>query len=111
MRGVAYSPDFKALLMGLHQQGEPLSALSRAHGVSRVLLSRWWQAYRAGGLGALQPQSRRPHHSPTKVSAATVQRALRLRAARRSAVWIARELALGYGTVQRLLEDHGVNQL
>ena len=34
MRGVAYSPDFKALLMGLDQQGESLSALSRRHQVA-----------------------------------------------------------------------------
>jgi transposase InsO family protein len=40
-----------------------------------------------------------------------VRRVLQLRAQRRSAVWIARELELGYGTVQRLLEAHGVNQL
>src|SRR5918993_480852 len=56
MRGVAHSPEFKALLMGLHQEGESLSALSREYG-------------------------------------------------------IARELQLGYGTVQRTLEAHGVNQL
>jgi hypothetical protein len=27
MRGVAFSPDFKALLMGLHQQGETRHAV------------------------------------------------------------------------------------
>lgn len=111
MRGVAYSPDFKALLMGLHQQGETLSALSRRHHVSRELLSRWWHAYERGGLAALQPQSRRPHHSPHQTAARMVRRVLQLRTARRSAVWIARELGLGYGTVQRLLEQHAVNQL
>jgi transposase InsO family protein len=111
MRGVAYSPDFKALLMGLHQHGESLSALSRRHGIAREVLSRWWRDYQAGGLVALQRQSRRPHHSPTKVSQRVVRRVLQLRAARRSAVWIARELDLGYGTVQRLLEVHGVNRL
>lgn len=111
MHGVAYSPDFKALLMGLHQQGETLSALSRHHGIAREVLSRWWRDYQAEGLTGLQPQSRRPHTSPTQVSGRLVRRALRLRAQRRSAVWIARELGLGYGTVQRLLERHGVNQL
>src|ERR1044072_4968714 len=111
MRGVAYRSDFKALLMGLHQQGESLRALSRGHAVARELLSRWWRDYQHGGLAALQPQSRRPHHSPTQVSAAAVRRVLRLRDQRRSAVWIARELQLGQGTVQRLLERHGVNQL
>ncbi len=111
MRGVAYSPDFKALLMGLHQRGESLSALSRAHGVAREVLSRWWHAYQRGGLAALQARSRRPQTSPTQVSARLVARVLRLREQRRSVVWIARELRLGHGTVQRLLEQRGVNQL
>jgi transposase InsO family protein len=111
MRGVSYSPDFKALLMGLHQRGETLSELSRRHGVAREVLSRWWRTYQAGGLSALQPQSRRPHHSPTRVPTRVVKRVLQLRSARRSAVWIARELGLGQGTVQRLLDAHGVNQL
>jgi transposase InsO family protein len=111
MRGVAYSPDFKALLMGLHQRGESLSALSRVHGVAREVLSRWWHAYQRGGLAALQARSRRPQTSPTQVSPRLVARVLRLRDQRRSVVWIARELRMGHGTVQRLLEQHGVNQL
>ena len=111
MQGVAHSPDFKALLMGLHQRGESLSALSRHHGIAREVLSRWWRAYQTDGLAGLQPRSRRPHTSPLQVSARLVRRALRLRAQRRSAVWIARELGLGHGTVQRLLERHGLNQL
>jgi len=111
MRGVAYSPDFKALLMGLHQQGETLSALSRQHGIARELLSRWWRDYRHGGLTALQPRSRRPLGHPSQLSAAMIRHVLRLRAQRRSVVWIARELEIGHGTVQRLLEHRGLNQL
>lgn len=111
MRGVAYSPDFKALLMGLHQRGESLASLSRQHHVPREVLSRWWRLYEQGGLAALQPRSRRPHHSPTHVAPVVVRRVLRLRDQRRSAVWIARELELGHGTVQRLLEQHDVNRL
>jgi transposase InsO family protein len=111
MRGVAYSPDFKALLMGLHQQGESLSALSRRHHVARELLSRWWRDYQHRGLAALQPHSRRPHTSPTQIPARVVRQVLRLREQRRSAVWIARELGLGQGTVQRLLAQHQVNRL
>jgi transposase InsO family protein len=111
MRGVAHSPEFKALLMGLHQEGESLSALSREYGIARELLSRWWRDYDAQGLNGLQPRSRRPHTSPTQISQRMIRRVLRLRNQRRSAVWIARELQLGYGTVQRTLEAHGVNQL
>lgn len=111
MRGVAYSPDFKALLMGLHQRGDSLASLSRNHQVPREVLSRWWRDYERAGLAALQPRSRRPHTCPTQIAPAVVRRVLRLRDQRRSAVWIARELGLGHGTVQRLLERHQVNQL
>jgi transposase InsO family protein len=110
MRGVAYSPDFKALLMGLHPQGESFSALGRQHGIARELLSRWWRDYQHGGLAGLQPRSRRPHHSPTQLANAVRRRILRARDQRRSAVGIARELGVGYGTVQRLLEEEGRNQ-
>ena len=111
MRGVAYDPVLRSKLMALHQQGVSLTTLSADFGIARQVLSRWWQRYATDDLAGLLPKSRRPHESPTRISLATVRQALRLRQQRRSAVWIARELDLGYGTVQRLLEAHGVNQL
>lgn len=111
MRGVAHDPVLRSKLMALHEQGVSLTALSDTFGIARQVLSRWWQRYTAYDLAGLAPRSRRPHTSPTRLRAATVGRVLQLRQRRRSAVWIARELDLGYGTVQRLLEAHGVNQL
>ena len=111
MRGVAHDPVLRSKLMALHEQGVPLTALSDEFGIARPVLSRWWQRYAAHDLAGLVPQSRRPHDSPTRIRPATVRRVLQLRQQRRSAVWIARELDLGYGTIQRLLEAQGVNQL
>jgi transposase InsO family protein len=111
MRGVAYDPVLRAKLMALHQQGVSLTALSDEFGIARQVLSRWWNRYAQHDLAGLTPKSRRPHTSPTRLGEATVRRILELRGQRRSVVWIARELELGYGTVQRLLEAHGVNQL
>jgi len=111
MRGVAYDPVFRAKLMAMHDEGVSLSALSTEFGVARPVLSRWWQRYASDDIGGLAPRSRRPHDSPTQTTAAMVRRVLQLRAQRRSAAWIARELGLGYGTVQRLLETHGLNRL
>ena len=111
MRGVAYDPVLRAKLMGMHEEGVTLSALSSEFGIARQVLSRWWSRYTVQDVAGLTPRSRRPHESPTQTPAAIVRRVLHLRTQRRSAVWIARELGLGYGTVQRLLEDHGVNQL
>jgi transposase InsO family protein len=59
----------------------------------------------------LQPASRRPQHSPTRIAAAMERRVLRLRRERLSAGRIAHALGLGHSTVQRVLERHGVNQL
>jgi len=111
MRGVAYSPVFRAKLMALHEQGVTLAELSALYHVARPVLSRWWARYRAADLAGLAPRSRRPHGSPTQLSAATVRRVLRLRQRRLSVPRIARQLAVGHGTVQRVLERHGVNCL
>lgn len=111
MRGVAYNPVLRAKLMAMHDEGVSLTALSSEFGIARQVLSRWWSRYTVGDIAGLTPQSRRPRSSPTQTSPAMIGRVLRLRTQRRSAVWIARELGLGQGTVQRLLEAHGVNQL
>jgi transposase InsO family protein len=111
MRGVAYDPVFRAKLMALHQQGIPLTTLSRDFGVAREVLGRWWARYQRDDLVGLQPRSRRPHESPTRVSVRLERRILQLRTRRLSAVRIAHTLAVGHSTVQRVLERHGQSQL
>ena len=111
MRGVAYDPVFRAKLMALHQQGVPLTTLSSEFGVSREVLGRWWTRYQADDLPGLQPYSRRPRRSPTRLATAVERRILRLRQRRLSAVRIAHQLGVGHSTVQRVLERHGVSQL
>src|SRR5215470_12901082 len=70
VRGVAHDPVLRAKLMAMHDQGVPLSVLSNRHRIARPVLSRWWARYTRDDLAGLQPQSRRPHHSPTRVSPA-----------------------------------------
>jgi len=111
MRGVAHDPVFRAKLMALHEQGVPFTTLSAEFAVAREVLGRWWARYLAGDLAALQPISRRPRVSPTKLPATTARRILTLRARRYSAVRIAHLLDLGHSTVQRVLVQHGLNQL
>ena len=111
MRGVAHDPMFRAKLMAMHQQGVTLTALSTEFGVAREVLSRWWARYQAADLDGLQPRSRRPQTSPTQIAALTARRILALRNQRLSAARIAHRLHVGQGTVQRLLKEHGVNQL
>ena len=111
MRGVAHDPVFRAKLMAMHQQGVTLTTLSAEFGVSREVVSRWWSRYQAADLPGLQPQSRRPHTSPTQLGRRVAARVLALRHRRMSAARISHELGIGHGTVQRLLESTGLNQL
>jgi transposase InsO family protein len=111
MRGVAYDPVFRAKLMAMHQQGVPFTALSAEFRVAREVLSRWWARYQAEDIQGLQPRSRRPQTSPSRISKATQRRILALRQRRMSAARISHALGVGYGTAQRVLEAHGVNQL
>jgi transposase InsO family protein len=111
MRGVAHDPVFRAKLMAMHQQGVTLTALSAEFGVAREVLSRWWTRYAADDLAGLQPRSRRPRTSPTQLARPLEQRILRLRGQRLSAARIAHAVGVGHGTAQRVLQEHGVNQL
>ena len=80
MRGVASSPDFKALLMGLHQRGESLSALSRQHQIAREVLSRWWLGGASATIAAAahfaDPDARATGPPGAAAAAATPQRCL-----------------------------------
>ena len=111
MRGVAHDPVFRAKLMAMHQQGVTFSALSAEFGIAREVLSRWWGRYEADDLAGLQPHSRRPHTSPTHITVRVERQILGLRRRHLSAARIAHATRVGHGTVQRLLANHGVNQL
>jgi transposase InsO family protein len=111
MRGVAYDPVFRAKLMALHQQGVPFTTLTAEYDVAREVLGRWWLRYQEDDLAGLVPHSRRPQHSPTRISRRIERRILRLREQRLSAVRIGLELGIGHSTVQRVLGRLGVNQL
>ena len=88
-----------------------MTTLSAEFGVAREVLGRWWARYHVQDLAGLTPQSRRPHTSPSRLSARIEHQILRLRGQRLSAVRIAHALTIGHSTVQRVLERHGQNQL
>lgn len=111
MRGVPHDPVFRAKLMTMHQHGVTFTALSAEFGVAREVLSRWWTRYEQEDLAGLQPRSRRPHTSPTQIPGRTERRILALRDRHLSAARIAFAIGIGHGTVQRVLEEHGINQL
>src|SRR5215472_8209499 len=111
MRGVAHDPVLRAKLMALHEQGVSLNQLSRDNDIARPVLSRWWARYRGGDWEALQPYSRRPQHSPTRISSAVEQEVLRLRQRGWGPERIGPQAGIGHGTVQRILTRFGQNRL
>jgi transposase InsO family protein len=111
-RGQSWNVELRLLMMQLHEQGHSFSALSREGHVPREVLSRWWTRYQREGVTGLQPHSRRPLTSPTQLAprvTAAIHR--RRRDRRRGVAWLAADLGVGHGTVQRALEAHGANRL
>ena len=109
-RGVAYGPETRSFLMGLHAQGRSLSDLSREFEIPREVLSRWWQRYQATGLPGLAPRSRRPHRVRT-TSPTVVRRVLQLRRRRLGPARIAMLTGIAAKTVHRILVRHGQSRL
>lgn len=111
MRGVAHEAVLRMKLMVLHQEGRTLTELSEQFAIARPVLSRWWARFQRDEVAAVQPLSRRPHHSPTQLSEAAELEILRWRRRGWGAARIAAQLKLGQGTVQRTLERWGESRL
>jgi len=65
-------PDQRLMAVLERGEGESISELARSHGVSRKTIYKWLERYEEGGPEALADLSRRPHHSPGRVSAEVV---------------------------------------
>jgi transposase InsO family protein len=111
MRGAAHSVRERELLMRMRERGKSLAAISRETGVARPVLSRWWQRYREQGREGLQPLSRRPEHSPSRLAASIAQEILHLRDRGWGPARIAAMLHIGHGSVYRVLSIRGRNRL
>ena len=61
--------DQRYKLIQEYEAGESISALAAIYGVSRKTAYKWIDRYAGEGLGGLQDRSRRPHNSPSRVSA------------------------------------------
>jgi len=111
MKGQAYAIEKRAFLMGLREQGRPLSELSRAFWIPRQVLSRWWSRYQREGLEGLRPHPRRPQHSPHQKPMAVDRQVLRLRRKGWGPARIALFVEASPRTVHRILQRHDQNHL
>lgn len=92
--------------------GVKVSDVAKAHGLSRKTVWKYVRRYGEGGEEGLRECSRRPHHSPSRISAEAEGAILRLRGERGwGAGRIGAVLRLSGSTVHRVLREHGVSNL
>ena len=106
-KGVAHSYEFRLAMMRLHEQGQTFTALSQQCQVPRAVLG-WWKRYQVDGPRGLTPQSRRPQHSPQRISAATKRAILRWRQRKLGPARIAWHVPTSVSTAYRVLRPGGV---
>lgn len=111
MRGKAIAVEARAYWIARHEAGESLRALSEVSGISREVLSRWWQRYKANGFEGLEPRSRRPRRSPQRLPQRTVRAVLRQRQKGKGPAVIATAVPVSVSSAYRILVRHDCNRL
>ena len=111
MRGKAIAIEERAYWMARHEAGESLRALSEISGISREVLSRWWQRYKAQGLAGLAPRPRTPRHSPNRLPHHTVRAVLRQRRKGKGPAVIATAVPVSVSSAYRILVRHDCSRL
>ena len=100
------------LIVQRHQAGWPAARIAEQLGISRATVHKWIRRHRDEGNAGLADRSSRPHHSPTRLTAATEAQILTLRQQiRRGPIQLARRLGLAASTVGRVLHRHHVPHL
>ena len=69
----------RLVIVAVVVEGRTQGEVARDYGVSQGWISRLVARYRVEGEAAFEPRSRRPHHSPTAISAESVELIVRLR--------------------------------
>ena len=105
-------PDLKLRCVRLFEDGLSVSEVARLLDMSRPTVYKWLARYKLMGLDGLAELSRRPHSSPSRLSARSVRDILRLRQREGLGPWhIAQRLDLSPSSVYRTLCRHGLQYL
>jgi transposase InsO family protein len=91
-------------------QGWSVTAAAEAAGVSERTVYRWLKRWREQGAGGLLDRSSRPHRSPARLPAVTVEAIRSLRKLRMTAAQIAEVLGLALSTVSVWLKRIGLGK-
>jgi transposase InsO family protein len=91
-------------------RGWSVTAAAEAAGVSERTVYRWLKRWREQGPAGLRDRSSRPHRSPTRLAARTVEAIRSLRRLRMTAAQIAEVLGLALSTVSVWLKRIGLGK-
>ena len=100
------------LVQRISDEGQAVSHVAKAMGVSRQCAHRWVGRYDAEGEAGLFDRSSRPHRMPARTSTEVEDQVLAARAEhRRGQDWLGPELGVPARTVSRILRRHDVPRL
>jgi transposase InsO family protein len=100
------------LVQRITDEGQAVSHVAKAMGVSRQCARRWVDRFEAEGKAGLFDRSSRPHHSPNRTPTEVEDQVLAARAEhRRGQDWLGPELGIPPRTVSRILRRHEVPRL
>jgi transposase InsO family protein len=101
----------RMLIVERLQSGWPVPAVAAALGVDPKTVRKWRDRYAAAGAAGLRDRSSRPHRSPTRLAAGTVEEIERLRRQRLTGPAIARRLGRPVSTIGAVLRRRGLGRL
>jgi transposase InsO family protein len=102
----------KIRFVELVEQGTSVSRIASLFNISRKTVHKWLARYESDGEAGLKDISRRPHHSPNRLSDALIRQIIALRRKERIGPQrIALRLGLSHASVYRTLCRHGMAYL
>ena len=111
-RNARLTPHGRRLIVARVQQGQPVSHVAKAMGVSRQCAHRWINRFNDAGDDGLEDRSSRPHRSPNQTAPDVEERVLAARREHRTGPdQLTHEVDVPARTITRILRRNGVPRL
>jgi len=99
--------ELRAELIREWKEGESVTALAEAYGVSRKTIYKWLGRHESEGTAGLADRSRAPHNSPLKVSAEMIAHIIETRSTGAGPAQTARQNGRGLAGGKDPIGQHG----